>query len=227
MLMVHSHVTILFHFPWREIDHIDGFMLPESNTHFRAFEIAMASEVVVKSHKRTISSTTLDTEPPKSKLRVDDASHLPQSTSLPKYVYVVVLTPSDIPSGEGSEVRGVFCSIEDANNAIRGIVADEFTNAELCSRDTTFDGRVSWASQDVGEGGAANLHIEKHQVHGPGQYPTRDWPSEMEWDKKSDISAGDEDDDEEEDEEDDDDDDDDDDEDEEDHSHGSDDGDKE
>jgi hypothetical protein len=145
----------------------------------------MESNSAIPSHKRTVSSTTLDGEPPKSKQRTDNTSTLPQS--LPEYVYVVLLESYPAYGDPGSEVRGVFCSIEDANNAVKGIVADEFTSAEQCSKGTRADGRLYWKSHDVGEGDSADISIEKHQVHTAGTYPAREWPSEMGWDDHEEL----------------------------------------
>lgn len=145
----------------------------------------MDSGSATASHKRNHSSTALDAQPPRTKQRTEASPN-----ALPEYVYVVVLELSPQYSPPGSEVRGVFCSIEDANNAVRGIVDDEYTSAEQCQKGTRSDGRVYWKSYDIGEGDAAEIQIEKQKVHHAGSYPAREWPAEMEWEEHSDLGSG-------------------------------------
>lgn len=121
-------------------------------------------------HKRTSSAAGNTTEAPETKRRTEVVSE-------PQVVYVVVVTSSFRGEG-GTDIRGIYSTLEDANNRVRGIVSDDYEYAEDARRSSHPDGRVSWASDDVGEGDTAEIKIEIHEVRPAASEGAREWPSE-------------------------------------------------
>jgi hypothetical protein len=69
-----------------------------------------------------------------------------------------------------SDIHGVYATIEDANNALKGIVND-FGEPEECTHGFEDDGRLHWESGDAGEGERIEVLIKVEEVKGPGSEP--------------------------------------------------------
>jgi len=154
----------------------------------------------MSSHKRAISSSAKDAEPPTSKPRIDESTTAPQSAPvLPEYVYVVIVEDHPAYGDSGSDIRGVYCSIEDANNCVKRIARDEYTNddtdEENVKKGTKPDGTVFWSSTDVGEGDSAEIRIVKQKLRAPGSERAQEWLGDSDEGSAEDRDDGDDDDD--------------------------------
>lgn len=129
----------------------------------------------VSTHKRTSSTAGNTTEAPESKRRVEGSS----STAIvkPQKLYVVTVTNKPQYGEDSRDIRGIYSTIEDANNCVRGLAGDDFTCAEDARYSSEDGGRVSWASDDVGEGDGAEIDIEVHELKEAGSEPAQEWPS--------------------------------------------------
>jgi hypothetical protein len=82
-----------------------------------------ASDVATTSHKRTSSAAENIIIAPSNKRRVEEPTES-AAKSTPQFVYVVVVdsVPPYLP--ESSEIRGIYSTIVDANNAVRRLAND-------------------------------------------------------------------------------------------------------
>ncbi len=124
-------------------------------------------------HKRAIHSSANDAEPPTSKPRIDESTTAPQSAPvLPEYVYVVIVDYHLAYGDSGSNIKSVYCSIEDANNCEK-IVRDQYTNdctnADDIETGTKLDGTVFWFSAAVGERDSADIRTVKQKLELQGR----------------------------------------------------------
>jgi hypothetical protein len=72
-----------------------------------------------------------------------------------------------------SDIHGVYATIKDANNALKGLVND-FGNPEECTHGIEDDGRIYWESGDAGEGERVEIRIKVEEVKSLGSEPERE-----------------------------------------------------
>jgi hypothetical protein len=125
-----------------------------------------ASDVATTSHKRTSSAAENIIIAPSNKRRVEEPTES-AAKSTPQFVYVVVVdsVPPYLP--ESSEIRGIYSTIVDANNAVRRL-ANDYDEPEEPEHGTDDDGRIYWSAGDVGEGERAEIRIQTWEVMPPG-----------------------------------------------------------
>ncbi|KAK0107128.1 hypothetical protein ONS95_003834 [Cadophora gregata] len=148
----------------------------------------MASTI---SHKRTSSAAdnnAIAPEPKRQDREEDskDTSASNVSTATPLYVYVVMIDSSPQYSDATSDIHGIYASIKDANNALKGI-ANGYGGVLDCSFGAEPDGRVFWSCQDAGEGESIELGIARIEVKDEGSEPERKW---RDFNKDSDVESG-------------------------------------
>ena len=131
------------------------------------------------SHKRTSSSAENTTKAPGTKRRVanpETSVQTASNTSRLEHVYVVIVHTipgyNDLTS---KDISGVYVTIEDANNCVRNIANYEYSATEDFRHGRKGDGRIWWKADDVGEGDAIEIWIEKHELKGPGSEPKCDF----------------------------------------------------
>jgi hypothetical protein len=67
-------------------------------------------------------------------------------------------------------VHGIYVTLADANNTVRGI-ANGFDCIDTITSGVDSDGFVFWSCDDIGEGAPAKVSIEKMEVKPPGWEP--------------------------------------------------------
>lgn len=101
------------------------------------------------------------------------------STTLPKYVYVVVVEYGGVMN-TGAEIRGTYCTVVDANERVRELVHDEYRNIESLreSENTEGDGCITWSSDRTGMEAAQHISIGviKSVLHAPASGTKQKWP---------------------------------------------------
>jgi hypothetical protein len=116
--------------------------------------------------KRT-SSTAEFSPSPKPKRRLET----------PHQVYLVKVTMVPEYGEESDEIRGIYATIKDANNALKGIANEEFAEAKHAFIDYTVDnyGRLSWVCTYLGNDlGGATIEVEAWELKPDGSEPERE-----------------------------------------------------
>ena len=131
------------------------------------------------SYKRT-SSTAGNTAPapePKRQDLEEASKEVPTSkvsAGAAQYVYVVIVDSNPQYLEATSDIHGIYASIKDANNALKGI-ANDYGGALECDFGIKADGRAFWNCQDAGEGEFVELSIKKMKAKREGCEPERKW----------------------------------------------------
>jgi hypothetical protein len=139
------------------------------------------------SHKRTRSTADNATALPSSKKqslaganpKVSEPATVPAQSLVKALKQVFVLEVDTIPGYENEEassgVCGVYATLEDANNAVRKLVKEEYEHAEDAKHGTKADGTVWWSSEDVGDGEQVSVSIKIWDVNEAGSVPECAW----------------------------------------------------
>lgn len=130
------------------------------------------------SHKRASSGAgnSMD-ELPESKTKApnhpDPASSTTVKNSHAPLQKVHVLESESRPmyDDNNSDSLGIYSTLEDANNALRADVDDNFGSGECSKHGTRADGTLWWSCGDVGEGDAEKLSVKIWKVKPPGSVP--------------------------------------------------------
>jgi hypothetical protein len=93
----------------------------------------------------------------------------------PKEVYVLQVERLPAYSDSSTDIYGVYATLQDANNALRKFVLDEYYMDENSRHGTRADGTVWWSSDDVGEGDQAKVSIRVLKVSEAGSVPECTW----------------------------------------------------
>jgi hypothetical protein len=93
----------------------------------------------------------------------------------PQYVYVVMIDSNPQYTEPHSDIHAIYATIQDANNAVKGIVNDMYTEAGETKQGCEDDGRICWSSDDAGEGERVEVYIRVVEVKPPGCEPERGW----------------------------------------------------
>ena len=78
---------------------------------------------------------------------------------------------------ETDEIRGIYATIKDANNALKGIANEEFAKAKQAFIDYRVDndGRLSWVCTYLGNDlGGATIGVEAWELKPGGSEPERE-----------------------------------------------------
>jgi hypothetical protein len=136
---------------------------------------------IPESHKRTSSAAGNTAEEPQLKRQTSDTANPaftlnPRiSDSDPHYVYVVMADSNPQYMEPHSDIHAIYSTVQDANNAVKGIVNDEYTEADETKQGCKDDGRIYWSSDDAGEGEKVEVYIRVMEVKPPGCEPEREW----------------------------------------------------
>ncbi|CZR59640.1 uncharacterized protein PAC_09534 [Phialocephala subalpina] len=125
-----------------------------------------------RSHKRTSSSAENTQQQPQVKRQAPDISEKVEPQ--PQYVYVVQIEQFDREGESIPDIRGVYATVRDANNAVKAIVNDEFGPSSELDRDVDEEGLVSWCADD-GNGENRAVSTEKMKVEAPRSVPECEW----------------------------------------------------
>ena len=90
-------------------------------------------------------------------------------------MYVVMIDSSPQYTEQVSDIHAIYTTMKDANNAVKGIVNDEYDAAEETKQGEEEDGRVYWSSDDAGEGERVEVYIRVMEVKQAGSEPEREW----------------------------------------------------
>jgi hypothetical protein len=69
------------------------------------------------------------------------------------------------------DIHGVYSSLAAVNDAVREVVDEEYDAAEDFTEKYESDGRLRWSSDDVGEGDAVEIVVQKWEVQGEKPAP--------------------------------------------------------
>jgi len=133
------------------------------------------------SHKRTSSAAGNTAEAPQVKRQAQDTASpaftlKPNGADLdPYYVYVVMVDSNPQYTEPFSDIHSIYATIKDANNAVKGIVNNEYSESAETKQGIEDDGRIYWSSNDAGEGERVEVYIRVLEVKPPGCEPEREW----------------------------------------------------
>jgi hypothetical protein len=78
---------------------------------------------------------------------------------------------------ESDEIRGIYATIKDANNALKGIANEEFAKAKHAFIDYRVDrdGKLSWGCSYLGnDPGGATIEVKAWELKPDGSEPERE-----------------------------------------------------
>lgn len=86
---------------------------------------------------------------------------------MPK-VYVVTIIFEPRYGEESTDIRGIYATIKDANNALKGIVNDEYNYASDWEHEVWGDGRICWLWDDIDASSHTTIEVVKRDVEPEG-----------------------------------------------------------
>jgi hypothetical protein len=143
--------------------------------------LSASPETIPVSHKRTSSAAGNTAGEPQLKPQASDNGNsalVPKSEVSefdPQYVYVVMIDSNPQYTEPTSDIHAIYATIQDANNAVKGIVNNSYTEAGETDKWGEDDGRIHWSSDDAGEGERVEVFIRVMEVKPPGCEPEREW----------------------------------------------------
>jgi hypothetical protein len=135
-----------------------------------------------KTLKRMSSAASNSPEGPDSKRQQGTASAMPK-------VYVVTIIFEPRYGEESTDIRGIYATIKDSNNALKGIVNDEYNHASDWEHEVWGDGRICWLWDDIDASSHTTIEVVKWDVEPEGCEEEREFIERVEDEEEEEESG--------------------------------------